>query len=82
MSKIKDAHFQGTMAQFCDSQRNGQKLHFGGFIYVKHRANEEKTTWRCERFKKDPNCRGRLTSCREMYALKCLHNHLPSGAAS
>ncbi|KAM7290418.1 uncharacterized protein ISCGN_027049 [Ixodes scapularis] len=38
------------MATFVASRRGSPKLCFKGYIYTKHRTNDEKTAWRCEKF--------------------------------
>ncbi|KAG0435392.1 hypothetical protein HPB47_018516 [Ixodes persulcatus] len=48
------------MATFLASRRGSPKLCLEGYLYTKHRTNDEKTAWRCERFQE--GCRGRAVT--------------------
>ncbi|KAK0417179.1 hypothetical protein QR680_012863 [Steinernema hermaphroditum] len=66
------------MATFIVSQRGGEKLLYNGYSYSKHRAKDDKTVWRCERFQKPNLCRGRAESVLGNVTETQEHNHEPS----
>lgn len=39
------------MAYFIKSERNADKLVAGGYVYTKDRTRENRSYWRCEKFK-------------------------------
>lgn len=65
------------MATFVASRRGALKLCFEGYMYTKHRGDDEKTTWRCEKFQ--DGCRGRAITAGETTTVTQSHTcHLPS----
>src|SRR4051812_46716812 len=65
------------MATFSTTQRGARKLHYQGYSYSKHRENEGKINWRCERFQN--GCQGRLISNGDTIIVTENHNdHQPS----
>ncbi|XP_042146110.1 uncharacterized protein LOC121835725 [Ixodes scapularis] len=65
------------MATFVASRRGSPKLCFEGYMYTKHRTNDERTAWRCEKFQE--GCRGRAITAGETTTVTQGHTcHLPS----
>lgn len=68
------------MATYVKSQRGADKLAFGGYLYQKHRTNDDGiTTWRCDKGRTDIKCPGRA-SCDDNgeVTVTTKHNHAPS----
>ena len=65
------------MVDFIKSQRGADKLHYEGFAYVKYRGEEDKTFWRCEKYRIF-KCKGRVVSRERNVVLLNEHNHGPS----
>ncbi|KAG0428716.1 hypothetical protein HPB47_024307 [Ixodes persulcatus] len=64
-------------ATFVASRRGSPKLCFEGYMYTKHRNNDEKTAWRCEKF--EEGCRGRAVTAGETTTVTQGHTcHLPT----
>ncbi|KAK0425787.1 hypothetical protein QR680_009385 [Steinernema hermaphroditum] len=67
------------MSKLVRSTRGGEKLHYRGFVYTKHRISDEGITfWRCERFQGPTFCRGRARSSGSDVTETQQHCHPPA----
>jgi len=63
------------------SQRGSDKLANEGFIYVKDKAYDKHSTWRCERSRWTQNkCFGRAKLINDVVQVTSEHNHFPDPA--